>query len=127
MATQQAKILAPPEHSAQTRAAAGAGRRGKKATAGTSGPVSLAVVSGPSEVWQARVTHDLSAELVEDMTVLGLESKTDAVRAALVLLHRHAAELRMAESVGNYYGGNKPPLPTGVVPFDPSEIEDDEE
>ncbi|WP_305785836.1 hypothetical protein [Symbioplanes lichenis] len=80
-----------------------------------------------SEVWQARVTHELSAKLVEDMAVLGLDNKTEAVRTALELLHRHAAEIRMAEGVRIYYGGQTPPLPTGVIPFDPSEIEDDDE
>jgi len=96
------------------------------APAGTTGSASPVAVSGASEVWRARVTHELSAELVEDMTVLGLDSKTEAVRAALALLHRHAAEVRMAQGVRDYYGGQEVPLPTGVVPFDPSEIEHDE-
>lgn len=40
--------------------------------------------------------------------------------------NRQAAEIRMAEAIRDYYGDSLPPLPIGVVPLDPSEIEDAE-
>lgn len=36
---------------------------------------------------------------------------------------RKAAEERMAASVDAYYGGKTPPLPAGVAPVDPSELD----
>ncbi|MEU4161276.1 hypothetical protein [Actinoplanes sp. NPDC026670] len=80
----------------------------------------------PSDVWQARVSRELSAKLLEDAEFLGLASKTEVVKAALELLHRHATEIRMAEGVKAYYEGERAPLPAGVVPFDPSELDDDD-
>jgi hypothetical protein len=82
-------------------------------------------VSPGTHVWQGRVAPEFSAKLLEDAKIMGLTSKSEIVRAALELLHRHAAELRMAKGVERYYAGQSPPLPTGVVPFDPSELEDD--
>lgn len=38
--------------------------------------------------------------------------------------NRQAAEIRMADAIRDYYGDGVPPLPRGVVAFDPSEIED---
>lgn len=72
----------------------------------------------PSEVWQARIGHDLAAQLRDDSRVLGLEGRTEIVRAALELLHKHAAEERMARSVEEFYGSGEPPLPIGVLPDD---------
>ncbi len=73
---------------------------------------------GPTEVWQARIARDLASQLRADAVVLGLTARTDIVKAALKLLHRHAAEVRMAKSVDEFYGGATPPLPAGVVPDD---------
>lgn len=67
-----------------------------------------------SEVWQARIDGELAAQLRADAAVLGLANRTDTVRAALELLHRRAAEERMARSVDEFYGGSQPPLPVGV-------------
>ena len=67
-----------------------------------------------SEVWQARIDRGLAAELRADSVVLGLTSRTDIVKAALELLHRRAAEERMAQSVAKFYGEAAVPLPIGV-------------
>lgn len=74
--------------------------------------------AGASEVWQARIGRDLAEQLRADAEVLGLEGRTDIVKAALALLHRQAAEERMAQSVDEFYGDSAPPLPLGVVPAD---------
>lgn len=68
-----------------------------------------------TEVWQARIDRDLAAELRADSEILGLRGRTEIVRAGLDLLHRHAAEARMAASVDEFYAGRTPPLPVGVT------------
>lgn len=72
--------------------------------------------TGPSETWQARISHRLAAQLRQDAEVLGLDGRTEIVRAALELLHRRAAEERMARSVDDFYRDTEPPLPIGVRP-----------
>jgi hypothetical protein len=72
--------------------------------------------TGSSETWQARISHELAAQLRSDAEVLGLDGRTEIVKAALELLHRRAAEERMARSVDDFYGGDEPPLPIGVRP-----------
>lgn len=72
----------------------------------------------PTEIWQARIGRDLAAQLREDADVLGLSGRTDIVRAALELLHRRAAEERMARDIDGFYGDSVPPLPIGVLPAD---------
>ena len=67
-----------------------------------------------SETWQARIGHDLAAQLRLDAELLGLDGRTEIVKAALQLLHRRAAEERMAGNVANFYGDGEPPLPIGV-------------
>lgn len=74
----------------------------------------MTTTTGASETWQARITHDLAAQLRTDAQVLGLEGRTEIVRAALELLHRRAAEERMARSTDAFYGDREPPLPIGV-------------
>jgi hypothetical protein len=76
----------------------------------------MTVTTGASETWQARITHDLAAQLRDDAEVLGLDGRTEIVRAALELLHRRAAEERMARDVDAFYGDSEPPLPVGVRP-----------
>ncbi len=70
--------------------------------------------TGVSETWQARIGHELAAQLRHDAEVLGLDGRTEIVKAALELLHRRAAEERMAGSVDDFYGDDEPPLPVGV-------------
>lgn len=74
-------------------------------------------------MWQARIGHDFAAQLHEDATTLGLQGRTDIVKAGLQLLHRRAAEERMAGSVDTFYDGATPPLPIGVLPDDADEAE----
>lgn len=74
--------------------------------------------TGTSEIWQARINRELAEELRADALVLGIEGRTDIVKAALELLHRQAAEERMALSIEKFYGDSTPPLPLGVVPAD---------
>lgn len=71
--------------------------------------------SGPTEVWQARIARAWAAELRADAAVLGLDGRTDIVRAALTLLHQRAAEFRMAQDIETFYGTATPPLPIGVT------------
>ena len=75
----------------------------------------VTATTGTAEVWQARSSHDLAAALRDDAELLGLDGRTEIIRAALELLHRHAAEERMARSVDAFYG-DTPPLPIGVRP-----------
>jgi hypothetical protein len=74
----------------------------------------MATETAKTEVWQARIGHDLAAMLRADAELLGLSGRTDIVREALMLLHQRAAEERMARSVDQFYGGQDPPLPIGV-------------
>lgn len=74
----------------------------------------MTTTTGASETWQARITHDLAAQLRNDAELLGLDGRTEIVRAALELLHRRAAEERMARSIDDFYGDGEPPLPIGV-------------
>lgn len=74
----------------------------------------MTTTTGSFETWQARITHDLAAQLRNDAELLGLEGRTEIVKAALHLLHRRAAEERMARSVDDFYGDSEPPLPVGV-------------
>ncbi len=76
-----------------------------------------------TEVWQARIGRELAAQLRADSEVLGLQGRTEIVRAALHLLHRRAAEERMARSVDAFYGGAPAPLPVGVAPAEDTAAE----
>lgn len=69
-------------------------------------------------MWQARIGRNRAKQLRSDAEVLGLGSRTDIVKAALDLLHRQAAEERMAQSVDQFYGGSTPALPLGVAAVD---------
>jgi hypothetical protein len=76
----------------------------------------MTTTTGATEVWQARIGRAFAAELLADADVLGLEGRTDIVKAALLMLHRRAAEERMARGVDAFYGGRTPALPIGVLP-----------
>lgn len=67
-------------------------------------------------MWQARIGRDFAAQLQQDAEILGLDGRTDIVKAGLQLLHRRAAEERMATSVDAFYADATPPLPIGVLP-----------
>lgn len=76
----------------------------------------MTALTGSTEVWQARIGRGFAAQLQEDAETLGLDGRTDIVKAGLQLLHRRAAEERMASSVDTFYAGAPPPLPVGVLP-----------
>lgn len=76
----------------------------------------MTATTGASEIWQARINHELAAQLRRDAEFLGLNGRTEIVKAALELLHRRAAEERMARGVDAFYGDEQPPLPIGVRP-----------
>ena len=76
----------------------------------------MTTVTGASETWQARICHQLAAQLRDDAKLLGLDGRTEIVKAALELLHRRAAEERMARSVDGFYADHEPALPIGVRP-----------
>jgi len=76
----------------------------------------VTATTAASETWQARITHEMAAQLREDAELLGLDGRTEIVKAALELLHRRAAEERMARSVDDFYGDRDIPLPIGVRP-----------
>ena len=76
----------------------------------------MTVTTGVSETWQARISHDLAAQLREDAELLGLDGRTEIVKAALELLHRCAAEERMARIVDDFYADREIPLPIGARP-----------
>ena len=78
----------------------------------------MTATTSSTEVWQARIGHELAAQLRDDAEVLGLRGRTDIVKAALQMIHRRAAEERMARSVGDFYGDCEPALPIGVVAAD---------
>lgn len=83
----------------------------------------MSATTGATEVWQARIAHDLAAQLRADAEVLGINGRTDIVRAALDLLHRRAAEERMARSVDEFYAGAAPALPIGVIQADDDPVD----
>ena len=74
------------------------GRRGAMARAELAEP---RTGKPTSEVWQARIGAELAAQLRADAEVLGLTGRTEIVKAALELMHRQAAEQRMAKSVAS--------------------------
>jgi hypothetical protein len=66
---------------------------------------------------QARVDTDFARELVEDdAPLLGLSGQSELVREGLRLLHGRAREMAAAAALDDFYGGQRAPLPDGVVP-----------
>lgn len=76
----------------------------------------MSVSSASSETWQARISPTLASQLRRDAELLGLNGRTEIVKAALELLHRRAAEERMARGLDDFYQGAEPALPIGVRP-----------
>lgn len=68
-----------------------------------------------SEIWQARIPWAFARDLEDDAVVLGLDGRSEIVRAALAMLHRKAAEQRMARGIEEYYGGQEAPLPDSLT------------
>lgn len=59
---------------------------------------------------QARVSEAEAAMVQADAAQLGLEGTSEAVREGLVLLHRRAQLVALAQSYDDFYGGEPAPL-----------------
>jgi hypothetical protein len=74
-----------------------------------------------SVILQARVEVGFAEELLaHDAVVLGLDGPSDLVREGLRLVHRRAQEQALIDSYGDFYGGERAPLPAGVAGQDES-------
>lgn len=58
---------------------------------------------------QARVPRDEARQLDRDAAVLGLASRSEAVREGLRLLHRRARDAALAASYDDFYRGREAP------------------
>lgn len=56
------------------------------------------------EIVQARLTSEDAAQLDEDRKVLGLATRSDAVREGLRLLHKTARYAALAQEYDGFYG-----------------------
>jgi hypothetical protein len=63
------------------------------------------------EIVQARLTPEDAAQLDDDRKVLGLATRSDAVREGLRLLHKTARYAALAQEYDEYYGpGARAPI-----------------
>lgn len=67
------------------------------------------MTAGTTDVLQTRVPHAAARQLDEDAAELGLATRSDAVRAALDLLHRQARQAALARSYDDFYGPGEAP------------------
>lgn len=64
---------------------------------------------------QARLSDEDVRQFEEDLKVLGISNRSEAMRRALKLLHREARQAKLAQSYDDFYGeGNVAPLPETV-------------
>lgn len=66
------------------------------------------------EVVQARLTPEDAAQLDDDRKVLGLATRSDAVREGLRLLHKTARYAALAQEYDDFYGAGAQ-APTGAI------------
>jgi hypothetical protein len=71
---------------------------------------------------QVRLRADEAASLGYSMQVLQIGSTSEALREALRLLHREAAESEAASNIRAYYQGEPAPLPDGVMPVEEEDL-----
>jgi hypothetical protein len=70
-----------------------------------------ATAEPPSQqVIQARVDAAEARRLDDDLRVLGLGSRSDAIREGLRLLHRVARDAALAREYDQFYGGAEAPV-----------------
>lgn len=62
------------------------------------------------QVIQARVEAAEVRRLDDDLRVLGLGSRSDAIRAGLRLLHREARDAALSREYDQFYGGTEAPV-----------------
>jgi hypothetical protein len=65
----------------------------------------MTTTTGATETWQPRITHELAAQLRDDAKLLGLDGRTEIVKADLQLLRRR-----------DFYAEHEQSLPVGVRP-----------
>jgi hypothetical protein len=92
-----------------------------KRTPGRKEPAAPEASRRTGKLAQLRLQPDDVEALDEVMRTLNLASTSEALREGLHLLAREAAEIRAAQAIRDFYGGEPAPLPDGVVP--PSEEE----
>ena len=66
------------------------------------------------EVVQARLTAEDAAQLDDDRKVLGLATRSDAVREGLRLLHKTARYAALAQEYDDFYGAGAQ-APTAAI------------
>ncbi|MGH3519481.1 MAG: ribbon-helix-helix protein, CopG family [Haloechinothrix sp.] len=59
---------------------------------------------------QARLSEERARQLDHDIAALGLKNRSDAVREGLKLLHRRAANARLAREYDDFYGTDQAPI-----------------
>ena len=62
------------------------------------------------QIIQARVSATDVRQLDEDRAVLGIESRSDALRIGLRLLHLQARETALAQEYDAFYGNTEAPM-----------------
>ena len=63
-----------------------------------------------THIVQARVSDHILDQLAADAATLGLDSTSAALREGIELLHRKAAQTRLARTYDDFYGGEPAPL-----------------
>lgn len=64
-----------------------------------------------SEIVQARLSHEDANKLDADRQVLGLRTRSDAIREGLRLLHRKARQVALGREYDTFYGaGGQAPV-----------------
>jgi hypothetical protein len=60
---------------------------------------------------QVRLSAQDWTDLRETMSILDLETTSQALREAIRLLHREARQIQAAQSIAEFYAEAEPPLP----------------
>jgi hypothetical protein len=63
-----------------------------------------------THIVQARVSDQILDQLAEDAATLGIDNTSAALREGIELLHRKAAQVRLARSYDDFYGGEPAPM-----------------
>ena len=71
----------------------------------------------PPEVVQARLSPEDAAQLDHDRKVLGLATRSDAVREGLRLLHKTARYAALAQEYDDFYGAGAQALMGGIAAY----------
>lgn len=74
-----------------------------------------------SELLQARVPHETSRLLREDIETLGLTGTSEAIREGLALLHRKAQMVALGRSYDDFFEGEPAPVSDVIAALYPDE------